>query len=444
VAELEKAPDVADVGVGHRVVRPFPVHPHAEPARLRGLDARVLRHAIAAGAGEAIEPIGLDLVLRVEPERLLHLDLDPQPLAVEAVLVALILAERRVIALEQILQRAAPGVVDAHRIVGRDRAIEERIGGSALVLPAQLRERSVAIPALEHAVARARCGRARPGQEQRRDRRTSDGLMVAARPSAVTAAGYHACPSRPLALDATKTSRARARRRGSRRAAPVGPCARGGRALHGADCYHRAAESAEPGHRRGPGCAAACSGRRGRRQRRTAVPAHGDELDDRLVDAGVECPARCAAALGYDVGRPGRHRLGPRCRGDAEGLRRRDGRFGRLRLLGQRRRLPLDILGRRRDVRHRAPGQLGRIGHERGARARDRRRSLDQPRLRRLRDADVRAGGVQWQSGQLADLPRVFGQRGLDLDAPPGLPRSRHRARRTTAVLPSPSCPTAA
>ena len=48
-------------------------------------------------------PSGLDLVLRVEAERLLDLHLDPQALAVEAVLVALILAERRVIALEQVL-----------------------------------------------------------------------------------------------------------------------------------------------------------------------------------------------------------------------------------------------------------------------------------------------------------------------------------------------------
>ena len=67
------------------------------------LDAGVLGHAVAAGAREAVEPVGLDLVLRVEPERLLDLDLDPETLAVEAVLVALILAERRVVALEQVL-----------------------------------------------------------------------------------------------------------------------------------------------------------------------------------------------------------------------------------------------------------------------------------------------------------------------------------------------------
>ena len=116
------------------------------------LDAGVLGHAIAAGAREAVEPVGLDLVLRVEPERLLDLDLDPQPLAVEAVLVALVLAERRVVALEQVLQRAAPGVVHAHRVVGRDRAVDERVRRPAGVLLAQLLERAVALPALEHPV----------------------------------------------------------------------------------------------------------------------------------------------------------------------------------------------------------------------------------------------------------------------------------------------------
>ena len=38
-AALQEQPDVLDVGVGHREVRPVPVHPHAEPLRLPGLDA---------------------------------------------------------------------------------------------------------------------------------------------------------------------------------------------------------------------------------------------------------------------------------------------------------------------------------------------------------------------------------------------------------------------
>ena len=60
--------------------------------------------------------------LVVKPELALDVDLDPQALAVEAVLVALVLAEHRVEALVEVLVGAAPGVVDAHRVVGRDRA----------------------------------------------------------------------------------------------------------------------------------------------------------------------------------------------------------------------------------------------------------------------------------------------------------------------------------
>ena len=58
-------------------------------------------------------------------EFLLDLDLDPQPLAVEAVLVAQLVAGHGEVALVGVLVGAAPGVVDAHRVVGGDGAVEE-------------------------------------------------------------------------------------------------------------------------------------------------------------------------------------------------------------------------------------------------------------------------------------------------------------------------------
>src|SRR4029450_6589063 len=48
----------------------------------------------------------------------LDLDLDPEPLAVEPVLVTLLEPAQRLVALKQILQRAAPRVMDAHGVVG--------------------------------------------------------------------------------------------------------------------------------------------------------------------------------------------------------------------------------------------------------------------------------------------------------------------------------------
>ena len=87
------------------------------------------------------DAVGLDVALALEPEVALDVDLDPQALAVEPVLPALVLAEHRVVALEDVLVGPAPGVVDAHRVVGRDRAVEEAPARPAGVLGAQPRER---------------------------------------------------------------------------------------------------------------------------------------------------------------------------------------------------------------------------------------------------------------------------------------------------------------
>ncbi len=74
---------------------------------------------------KAPDPERLDLLLVVEAELPLDLDLDPEALAVEAVLVPLPLPEHGVVALVEVLVGAAPGVVHAHRVVGRDRPVDE-------------------------------------------------------------------------------------------------------------------------------------------------------------------------------------------------------------------------------------------------------------------------------------------------------------------------------
>ena len=90
--------------------------------------------------------------LLVKPEVPLDVDLDPQALAVEPVLPALVLAEHGVEALEEVLVGPAPGVVDAHRVVGRDRPVEEAPGRPARVLGAQPREGRALPPLLEDLV----------------------------------------------------------------------------------------------------------------------------------------------------------------------------------------------------------------------------------------------------------------------------------------------------
>ena len=146
---LEEAPDVLDVRVREGVVVVAPVHPHAEARRLLDHHRGVVRDPLAALRGELGQAVGLDLALRVQPERLLDLDLDVQPLRVEAVLVAEVMAAHGLVALEDVLQRPAVAVVDAHRVVGRDRPVHEREAGAAAVALAHLLEGALPLPELE-------------------------------------------------------------------------------------------------------------------------------------------------------------------------------------------------------------------------------------------------------------------------------------------------------
>ena len=126
VADLEEVPDGVVVLVGVGVVGVVPVHPLGEPKRLLGDLVGEALDALLARVDEAVDAVGLDVALRREAELSLHLHLDPETLAVVAVLVALAEALHRLVALEGVLVGAAPGVMHAHRVVGGDRPIDER------------------------------------------------------------------------------------------------------------------------------------------------------------------------------------------------------------------------------------------------------------------------------------------------------------------------------
>src|SRR5262249_46836147 len=117
VAALQEVPDVLDVVVGHGEVGVVPVHPLAEPDRLLRDDVGVGENPLTTALGEAVEPVLLDLALGVESKRLLDLDLDPESLAVEAILIALIEPLHRLVALVHVLVGTAPGMVDTHGVV---------------------------------------------------------------------------------------------------------------------------------------------------------------------------------------------------------------------------------------------------------------------------------------------------------------------------------------
>ncbi len=146
----EEPPDVLDVRVGEGVVVGVPVHPHAEALGALGDLLGEACDPLAAARGELGQAVLLDLPLRVEAERPLDLDLDPEPLAVEAVLVALLVAAERLVALEDVLERSPPGVVHAHRVVRGYRAVDEAELRSPAAALAELRERPLALPGLEN------------------------------------------------------------------------------------------------------------------------------------------------------------------------------------------------------------------------------------------------------------------------------------------------------
>src|SRR5262249_17789910 len=81
---------------------------------------------------------------------LLYLDLDPQPLGVKPVLVALLVATHCVEALPEVFIGTAPGVVDAHWIVGGYWAVNEgpAFVGSVVAMQVLMQDAALVPPAL--------------------------------------------------------------------------------------------------------------------------------------------------------------------------------------------------------------------------------------------------------------------------------------------------------
>ena len=149
VDDLQELPDVLDVRVREREVVLAPVHPLAEAdGALRQLLGRP-GDDLAAAPGELREAVLLDLPLRVQPELALDPDLDPETLAVEPVLVALVESPESLVALEDVLERAAPRRMDGERLVRRDRTVDEAEPRAAAVLLTEPLERTLALPELE-------------------------------------------------------------------------------------------------------------------------------------------------------------------------------------------------------------------------------------------------------------------------------------------------------
>ena len=128
MAHLQEMPDRVVILVRHGVVRVVPVHEVCEALRLLRLHVGESADPRLAVLHELADAVRLDVSLRPEALFLFDLHLYPQPLAVETVLEPLLVALHVPETKEQVLVGSAPGVVDAHGVVGRDRAVYEREG----------------------------------------------------------------------------------------------------------------------------------------------------------------------------------------------------------------------------------------------------------------------------------------------------------------------------
>jgi hypothetical protein len=142
----KEPPDVLNVRVRKRVVVVAPVHPLAEALRAARDLARRPDDLLPALVRELREAVLLDLPLRVEAELALDADLDPEALAVEPVLVALVEALEGLVALEDVLERPPPRRVDRQGLVRGHRPVDEAPDGPPAVLLAELLEGLLLLP----------------------------------------------------------------------------------------------------------------------------------------------------------------------------------------------------------------------------------------------------------------------------------------------------------
>ena len=84
------------------------------------------------------DTISFDIALILHAQLFLNLNLDPQALGVEAILIALLVALHGLKTLKQIFVRASPGMMNAHRVVRGDGAIQERELFVAALIAAQV------------------------------------------------------------------------------------------------------------------------------------------------------------------------------------------------------------------------------------------------------------------------------------------------------------------
>ena len=147
---LQRPPDRLDVLRLERAVGLVDVDPVADPLGQPVPVLEVLEHRLAALGVELGDAVALDVVLGLEAELLLDGDLDRQTVAVPAALALDVAPAHRLVAREDVLERAGEDVVGAGPPVGGRRALVEHVRLGALAAAHRLAEDVALAPALEH------------------------------------------------------------------------------------------------------------------------------------------------------------------------------------------------------------------------------------------------------------------------------------------------------
>jgi hypothetical protein len=122
---LQEVPDGVVILIGHRQIRVVPIHPVSESDGLLSNAVGESQDSLLTSFYEFGDSESFDVSLALEPQFFFDFDLDPQPLTIKAILIALPLPEHRLVTLKEILVRAAPCVVHAHRVISGNRAIKK-------------------------------------------------------------------------------------------------------------------------------------------------------------------------------------------------------------------------------------------------------------------------------------------------------------------------------
>ena len=130
--------------------RIVPVHPVAKSLRLFGLASREPENSSLAFIDEVVDAEFVNCGLGPQAKLFFHFHFNPQTLTVKPVLISQIVSGHRKKTLIGIFVRAAPGVMNSHRVVRCDRPVKKTPSLAAGILLPKLAKDLLDLPKLQN------------------------------------------------------------------------------------------------------------------------------------------------------------------------------------------------------------------------------------------------------------------------------------------------------